>query len=106
MSQQQFATLTFTNKSGSTCSLAGYPGVLLLTGSAALGNPASPGGAPVPAIALAPGKGVTALLHGPSTCDAPVSTAVRITPPHDSGHVDRALPMRACPLVIDPFKKS
>lgn len=104
VSQQQFATLTFTNKSGSTCSLAGYAGVQLLTGNAALGNPASPSRATVPAIGLAPGKQVAALLHGPSNCNAPVSTAVRITPPHDSGHVDRPLPMRACALLIDPFK--
>ncbi len=104
VSQQQFAMLSFTNKSGSTCSLAGYPGVVLLSGSTVLGNPARPGGAPVPAIALKPRKKVTALLHGPSTCNAPVSTAVRITPPQSTSHVDKPLLMRACALVIDPFK--
>lgn len=104
MSEQQYATLRFTNISSRPCALGGYAGVQPLRGGQLLGRPAQTSGVPVPLLRLSPGGSVTAGVSGPTTCNADVSDEVRITLPNAPGHVDKPLLMRACALVVAPFQ--
>lgn len=104
VSQKQYATLRFSNVSGHLCGLSGYAGAQLMAAGKAIGRPASTAGSTGAQLRLAAGRTVTAALSGPSNCNADVSDSVRITLPGASGHVDRALPMRACQLTVANFK--
>jgi hypothetical protein len=93
-----YQVIDFTNTSGSTCTLYGYPGVSLVSGPpykqiglAAKRNPAS---APVKLITLAPGATGNALLqivdalNFPSaTCGPVQATALKVYPPNQTAPV-------------------
>ncbi len=98
----QYAFLQFTNHSGRTCSLTGYPGVQLVKAGAPLGRPATRSGKPIHPVQLAPGKSVTAELVIASTCQADKSDSVAIYPPNRTERVVVPLSVRGCPMSIDP----
>ncbi len=93
-----YQVIDFTNTSGSTCTLYGYPGVSLVSGPpykqiglAAKRNPSS---APVKLITLAPGATGNALLqivdalNFPSaTCGPVQATALKVYPPNQTAPV-------------------
>ena len=93
-----YQVIDFTNTSGSTCTLYGYPGVSLVSGPpytqiglAAKRNPSS---APVKLITLAPGATGNALLqivdalNFPSaTCGPVKATALKVYPPNQTAPV-------------------
>jgi Protein of unknown function (DUF4232) len=101
--QQQYATIRVRNGGGSGCWLLGYARVGLLVGGRATGRPAAPANAGRPALFLRANASATASLHGPSTCNAPLSDHARITAPGQSGYTDAAMVMRVCALHIDAF---
>jgi hypothetical protein len=97
----QFAYIYFTNKSA-TCSLVGYPGVVLLQGGRALGQDATRSGKPASRVVLAKGATAAALLENNSTCNAANSDSVQVIVPNRTEKVVLPLRMRGCPLTIDP----
>jgi uncharacterized protein DUF4232 len=101
--QQQYATITVVNR-GVGCWLVGYARVSLRVGGRALGTPAAPAHSGTPALFIRAGRSATALLHGPSTCNSPLSDHARVAVPGGSSSFDLGLPMRGCALVIDPFR--
>lgn len=97
-----FATLSFTNRGASSCTLTGYPGVAYLGGSDRhqVGAPAvrSTGGAPV-TVRLASGARATAALrqgnphiYPASDCHPVPVNGLRIYPPNQTSSIDVALP--------------
>lgn len=98
----QYAFLQFTNRSATTCSLTGYPGVQLVRAGAPFGKPAVRSGLPISTVRIAPGKAVTARLVDASTCNADNSDSVAIYPPNRTDRVVVHLSLRGCPLTIDP----
>jgi hypothetical protein len=102
----QFAYLQFKNSSQQTCALTGFPGVVLLKGSAQLGVPATRSWKPVSRVSLLPGAGATALLSNDSTCNADNSDSVQIIPPNRTEKIVLPLRLRGCALTIDPVAAS
>jgi hypothetical protein len=98
----QYAFLQFTNKSASSCSLTGFPGVQLIRGGALMAKPAVRSGKAVTTLRLAPGKSATAELTDDSTCDAEMSDSVQVIVPNRSEKLVLHLALRGCPLSIDP----
>lgn len=98
----QYAFLQFTNRSATTCSLTGYPGVQLVRAGAPFGKPAGRSGLPIATVRIAPGKAVTARLVDASTCNADNSDSVAIYPPNRTERVVVHLSLRGCPLTVDP----
>jgi len=89
-----YEVIDFTNTSGATCTLTGYPGVSLVSGPpyAQIGLAAKRGGtAPVKQITLAPGATANALLQvvdalnfPTATCSPAKATDLRIYPPNQT----------------------
>lgn len=87
-----YQTIDFTNTSGSTCTLTGYPGVSLVTGPPykQLGVPAKRStSTPVKVVTLAPGATASAVvqivdaLNFPSpTCQPAKAAALKVYPPN------------------------
>lgn len=98
---QQFATVVFTGTR--TCKLSGFPLVQLADARTSVLITARAKTTTEAPIVLSPGSHATTLVHGPSTCNAPVSVFIVITPPHLTGATRLAMPLRACPLTTDPY---
>jgi hypothetical protein len=98
----QYAFLQFTNKSGKTCSLTGFPGVELRKAGGPLGKPAARSDKVVATVKLAPGSSATARLVDASTCQAEKSDAVQVIPPNLTREFLLPLSLRGCALTIDP----
>jgi hypothetical protein len=89
-----YQVIDFTNSSGSTCTLTGYPGVSLVSGPpfTQIGLAAQRGGtAPVKTITLAPGATANALLQivdalnfPTATCGPAKATDLRVYPPNQT----------------------
>jgi hypothetical protein len=89
-----YEVIDFTNRSGSTCTLFGYPGVSLVTGppyqQIGLAAKRTPN-TPPKLITLAPGATANALLqvvdalnYPKTTCDPVKATALKIYPPNQT----------------------
>jgi hypothetical protein len=99
----QFASIVFKNKSGSVCSLTGYPGAVLLAGGVELGKPATRSGKSFAEIDLAAGGVGSALLTNVSTCNAANSDSVQVIAPNQTAHIVLPLEFRGCgQATIDP----
>jgi hypothetical protein len=89
-----YEVIDFTNSSGSTCTLTGYPGVSLVSGPpfTQIGLAAKRGGTtPVKTITLAPGATANALLQivdalnfPTATCGPAKATDLRVYPPNQT----------------------
>jgi hypothetical protein len=89
-----YETIVFTNTSGATCSLYGYPGVSLVSAPpyTQIGLAAKRAGtAPVKLIVLAPGASANALLQivdalnfGAATCSPTQAAFLRVYPPNQT----------------------
>jgi len=102
----EFAFLQFTNASSKTCSLTGYPGVLLLLGGNPLGKPAVRTGKPIHTVRIPPGGSVSADIVDDSSCNAPISDTVQVIPPNRTDKILLRLALRGCPLTVDPVAPS
>jgi hypothetical protein len=102
----EFAFLQFTNSSSTTCSLTGYPGVLLLLGGKPLGQPAVRTGKPIRTERIAPGTSVSANLVDDSSCNASISDSVQVIPPNRTDKIVLKLALRGCTLHVDPVAPS
>ncbi len=102
ISGRQFASISFTNISASSCAMSGVPQARLVRAGAPLDEPAVASGKPAPVVTLAPGRSAATTLVGFSTCNAPNSDAVRIAPPGQTTSVDAPLVLRGCQLEVDP----
>jgi hypothetical protein len=102
----EFAFLQFTNASSKTCSLTGYPGVLLLLGGNPLGKPAVRTGQPIHTVRIPPGGSVSANIVDDSSCNAPISDTVQVIPPNRTDKILLKLALRGCPLTVDPVAPS
>jgi len=98
----QYAFLQFTNKSATTCSLTGFPGVELRRAGAVLGKPAARSDKVTATVKLPPGDSATARLVDASTCEAEKSDSVQIIPPNLTKAFVVPLSLRGCALTIDP----
>lgn len=50
------------------------------------------------------GHRVTAVVHGPTTCNAPVSPTLVVTAASAAGATSIAVQLRSCPLVVDHYR--
>jgi hypothetical protein len=98
----QFANLLFKNNSSASCSLTGFPGVVLVKGGSPLGQPAGRSAKPVATIHLAPAAVATTTLTNDSTCNADNSESVQVIVPNRTEKIVLPLRMRACTLTINP----
>jgi hypothetical protein len=99
-------TIVFTNTSGTTCSLYGYPGVSLVTAPpyTQIGLAANRSSTvPVKQITLAPGASanavvqiVDALNFGSSTCSPTTAAFLRVYPPNQTAPVYLANTSKTC----------
>ncbi len=87
---QYYSTLVFTNTSGQTCTLAGFPGVsYVAAGGVQSGNPAQRTGDPYGTVTLKPHGTASAALHDsngiggydPAQCQLTAAEGLRIYPP-------------------------
>jgi hypothetical protein len=105
--QQEFALVTFTNKSSKACTLFGYPGVSLRWNNALLGSPAERDKTKTPkTVTLKPGEQAESQITDFSACQAPLSDTVRVYPPNLTQFADRPLELRGCRTVVVPVTHS
>jgi hypothetical protein len=102
----QFAYLLFKNSSATSCSLEGFPGVVLRKAGAQLGQPASRSAQVAKSVRLAAGGTATARLSNDSSCGATESDSVQVIVPNRTEKVVVPLELRGCPLTIDPVTPS
>lgn len=98
--------IEFTNISGATCTLYGYPGVSLLAGTplAQVGAAASRSTSTVPSlVTLAPEQTANALLrvvdalnYPEATCSPTATTELRIYPPNQTASIDLPFKTTGC----------
>jgi hypothetical protein len=99
-----FYNLEFTNLSGSTCTLFGFPGVSGVTlGGSQLGSAATRNGGPPKTVTLANGKTATALLgivdagnFPPAKCKPVTAAGLRVFPPNQTQSRVAPFPFSAC----------
>ena len=103
---REIGLVTFTNSSKVACSMFGYPGVSLRLGGALLAAPAKRDTKAPATVHLAPGAQAQAQFTDFSSCQAPLSDAVRIYPPNLTAYVDRPGEFRGCSLVVEPVTPS
>ncbi|MCQ4081261.1 DUF4232 domain-containing protein [Streptomyces sp. RB6PN25] len=118
---QYYSTLVFTNVSGTTCTLTGYPGVsYVATGGVQSGNAAVRAGGSVATVTLRPGGTASATLHdsngisgySPQQCDLSPAQGLRIYPPNQKAALFLPWKTQHCaglsihPLTIGPVQKS
>jgi hypothetical protein len=92
-----YEVIDFTNTSGSSCTLLGYPGVSLVSGpsNTQIGLAAKRSTAtPVKLVTLAPGATANALLqivdalnYPPASCAPTKATALKVYPPNQTASV-------------------
>jgi len=108
-----YVTLEFTNQSGHTCTLSGYPGVsaLDLRGHA-LGSPGGRNPSTVRTVRLANGSTASAVLqivvagnYPPAKCHRSAAAALRVYPPNQTASKVVPLPFEACsragPIILN-----
>ena len=108
-----YVTLEFTNQSGHTCTLSGYPGVsaLDLRGHA-LGSPGGRNPSTVHTVRLANGSTASAVLqivvagnYPPAKCHRSAAAALRVYPPNQTASKVVPLPFEACsrtgPIILN-----
>jgi len=101
--QREFASILFTNKSGTRCTMYGFPGISLRASGALLGQPASRDTSTPPAnVHLAPGAQAHADITDNSSCQAALSDTVRVYPPDSTQFADLPLVLRGCALTVKP----
>lgn len=104
----EYSGITFTNRSGSTCTLQGYPGVSLLDAQRRqMGQPATRVHASDPVVVLAPGQSATASFSvSPAACASsslPAKSAyLRVFPPGQRADVVVTAQVFACAPQIRP----
>jgi hypothetical protein len=118
---QYYSTLVFTNVSGATCTLTGYPGVSYVgTGGVQSGNAAVRTGGSVTTVTLRPGGTASATLHdsngisgySPQQCDLSPAQGLRIYPPTLKAALFLPWKTQHCagpsihPLAVGPIQKS
>jgi Domain of unknown function (DUF4232) len=118
---QYYSTLVFTNVSGVTCTLTGYPGVSYVgTGGVQSGNAAVRTGGSVTTVTLHPGSTASATLHdsngisgySPQQCDLSPAQGLRIYPPNQKAALFLPWKTQHCagrgihPLTVGPVQKS
>lgn len=101
-----YLPVEFTNVSGATCTLYGYPGVSLLAGSppAQVGAAASRTNTAAPTlVTLAPGQTANALLrvvdalnYPTATCSPTPATELRVYPPNQTAPIDLPFKSTGC----------
>ena len=99
-----YVTLEFTNQSGQTCSLYGYPGVSALDlHGHALGSPGGRNPSTVKVVRLADNATANAVLqivvaanYPPATCHRTAAAALRVYPPGQKASKVVPLPFEAC----------
>jgi hypothetical protein len=100
-----YYTLEFTNLSGHSCTLAGYPGVSALSlGGIRLGRSAGRNAAhPTKTVTLANGASATAVLRltdvgafSPSQCGLVTAAGLRVYPPNQTASKVIPYPFAAC----------
>lgn len=101
----EFAALQFVNDGPSACTLVGVPGVTLLRTGRPVGSSSQPNTdhARFRQYRLAPGAVAESKLKDFSSCNAPLSTAIRVVAPGSSIHTTRPGQLRACKLVVYPL---
>jgi hypothetical protein len=89
---QYYSTLVFTNKSGTACTMTGYPGVsYVVANGVQSGNPAVRTGGTVATVTLKPGGTADSVLHDsngisgytPQQCQLTMAQGLRIYPPNE-----------------------
>ncbi|MCW2494689.1 DUF4232 domain-containing protein [Jatrophihabitans sp.] len=102
---QEIAVVTFTNTSTSRCTLSGYPQAVLETSAGmTVGQQAKHAAGRVTLVLLAPQRSAQANLTDDTRCNAPESTAVRISAPGVPGATEVPVQLRACTLQITPLQ--
>jgi len=108
-----YVTLEFTNQSGHTCTLSGYPGVSALDlRDHALGSPGGRNPSTVRTVSLANGATASAVLQivvagnfPPAKCHRTAAAALRVYPPNQTASKVVPLPFEACsrsgPVYLD-----
>ena len=88
---QYYSTIVFTNTSGTTCTLAGFPGVSYVVANGVQSGPAAVrSGGPGSTVTLKPGGTASSVLHDsngisgytPQQCDLTKALGLRIYPPN------------------------
>ncbi|HSP36701.1 MAG TPA: DUF4232 domain-containing protein [Frankiaceae bacterium] len=104
----EYSGITFRNRSSSTCTLQGYPGVSLLDKNRAqIGQPAVRVPEPSPLVVLKAGQAATASFSvGPAACGngdlPPKSAYLRVFPPNQRADVTVAAQVFPCAPRIRP----
>jgi hypothetical protein len=101
---QEIAGVIFTNTSGGTCTLRGYPFAQLRHNGAKLGKPAKHNPGTVRTIRLKPDGRAQVQLSAISTCQAPISDHVRIRVPGSPTSTDVPIELRGCALSVNPIE--
>jgi hypothetical protein len=102
---REIAGVLFTNASARPCTVSGYPSAQLVRNGKALGRPANDNPGPVHTILLKPGQMAQAELTAVTTCQAPLSDAVRVSLPGQSDTADASMQLRACSLSVNPLQR-
>lgn len=101
----RYYELAFTNRSGTTCSLAGYSGISVLSASDGrpVGAAAQRQPSPVDPVTLKPGQTATEQLRVVNAANYPASScrptavgAVRVFPPAQSAPIDIPVALTGC----------
>ncbi len=116
---QYYSKLVFTNVSGSTCTLTGYPGVSYVkAGGVQSGNPAQRSGGAARTVTLRPHASASAVLHDsnglsgydPQQCQLSWAEGLRIYPPNQKAALFLPWKTQHCagtgihPLTIGPVQ--
>jgi hypothetical protein len=108
-----YVTLEFTNQSGHTCTLSGYPGVSALDlRDHALGSPGGRNPSTVRTVSLVNGATASAVLqivvagnYPPARCNRAAAAALRVYPPNQTASKVVPLPFEACsrtgPIILN-----
>jgi hypothetical protein len=105
----EYSGITFRNRSASTCTLRGYPGVSLLDRNhQQIGQPAQRDKGSDPIVVMAPGQTATAAFSvGPAACgDAlpPASAYLRVFPPDNRDELVISATVLPCAPRIRPVQ--
>ncbi|SOD70598.1 uncharacterized protein DUF4232 [Jatrophihabitans sp. GAS493] len=101
--QQVFAAITLTNVSTSTCSLVGFPDVSPYAAGSQIGTKSEGSGAVDAPVLLAPNAAATSKLTDATSCNAPLSDTIKVTPPNQQTSLAAPFVLRACALQVTPL---
>ena len=103
---REIAGVLFTNTSATPCTMSGYPSARLIRNGRPIGRPADDEPGTVKPVLLANGQTAQTELTAVTTCQAPISDAVRIALPNWAHPVDAQVQLRACSLSVSPISRS